>query len=311
MLHTSVMNTKNIIVPTIMNIESEKRAAEKDMIFRKMAVIDLSTYPNLLNGGNIGYYQSSGRSNENLQSLYANTWLPFGGVEEDGRIIKMSDVAEGGRCNYEWVFKLLKEYYLDYCTCKDVIYTTLFTTMLTENNMNDNQCQHHNILRKYVESLNTIEDTEIALNYLTAFEELYKFITIYFLFDWQLYISSLLECGFWENKSINMHFKNFIQNKFNCIYTFNVLLPNDETWMSYRTNVMHMNKRHVTHELKKFLDQNKCNYKRRDLVYFIDECDFSISKMKNVVECIRPYIVHKKNKLLALSRINRYTIKDE
>ena len=306
MSHSPVINTKNKIVPTIMNIESEKRAAEKDMIFRKMAVIDLSTYPNLLNGGNIGYYQSSGRSNENLKSLYANTWLPFGGIEDDGHIIKMSDIADGGRCNYNWVFTLLKEYYLDYCTSNNAIYTTLFTTMLTENTMNDNQCQHHNILRKYVESLNTIEDTEIALNYLNSFEELYKFITIYFLFDWQLYISSLLGCGFWENTN----FKHFIQNKFNYIYTFNVMLPNDETWMSYRTNVMTMNKLHVTHQLKKFLDHNRCNYKRRDLIYIIDECDFSVSKLKNVVECIRPYIVHKKNKLLAISRINRFTTKD-
>ena len=297
-----------------MNIESEKRALEKDMIFRKMAVINLTEYPNLMHSGNIGYYQSSGRSNTNLQSLYANTWLPFGGIEEDGHIIKMSDVADGGRCSYVWVFKLLKEYYLDYATKKPnelnkTIYTTLFTTILTETNI-----FHHSTIRNYIETLKTIEEIEISLNYFEQFIELYKFITIYFSFDWQLYISSLLGCGFWnriENTPVNMYFKQFIQDKFKYIYNFNVLLPNDETWMSYKLNLMNMNKRHVTHRLKKFLNENKCNYKRRDLLYFIDEdydeCDFFMSKLKNVIDCMYPSIVQKKNKLIAISKIYRRT----
>ena len=139
-----------------------------------------------MNGKNIGYYECPTQK----------TWLPIG----------INQINDKNTC-YKWVFDLLKKYHLEYIYNFNDLYKNLFTLIFTEDNININT------INKYVDKLC---DIDTIMLYFNDFFEIYTFITKHFLFDWQLYISILLDEddeSFWV-KNKNVYFKHFIEHEY-------------------------------------------------------------------------------------------------
>ena len=139
-----------------------------------------------MNGKNIGYYECSNQK----------TWLPLG----------VNQINDKNTC-YKWVFDLLKKYHLEYIYNFNDLYKNLFTLIFTEDDININT------INKYVDK---VCDIDTIMLYFNDFFEIYTFITKNFLFDWQLYISILLDEddeSFWV-KNKNVYFKHFIEHEY-------------------------------------------------------------------------------------------------
>jgi hypothetical protein len=165
--------------------------------YRPFIIIPINN-PALWSLPNICYYRSSGRSNENS---YPNTWFPTGGlIEADGirihgitydkgHIIKMSNLSNQDTYP-DWIYLLMNEFIIQKYNAGGIhdIFTILHKSKVSE--VSDKDIVMYN---------NIIHEVSIV----------YKFISLYFLYDWQLKISALLGGGYWN---INTHFHHFVLN---------------------------------------------------------------------------------------------------
>ena len=243
-------------------------------------VINLNNYKNLMNGKNIVYYKCS----------ETNTWLPFGGVYDNNKIIKMSDINEENINNYcyKWVFDLLKKYYLEYIFNFNDLYENLFTFIFTETYISS--------VHKYTMKLKNTDDIDRVMLYFTEFLEIYKFISSHFLFVWQLYINILLdkEDGFW-NKNKNPFFKHFIHEEFRNVYNFNI------DYIVHKVNVQ---------DITAFLKENESNYTLHELLSIKNS--YTVCKnVKNVIKYISGSLKNRKNELISFNIIKNEYIKNK
>lgn len=134
-------------------------------------------YGNEWNTENMGFYRSSGRGNDRFSTLYAETWMPFYGKNENGTIVKHSTLVQEYlpiKHQYlPWHMKLCKLLFVEgeIRNINDEIYNDSST-------LPDNYRENEN-------------------------DDLIMFVTSYFSTWWQLQISASIGGGFWENPQID------------------------------------------------------------------------------------------------------------
>jgi len=188
------------------------------------------------------------------------TWLPLG----------VKQINDKNRC-YKWVFDLLKKYHLEYIYNFNDLYKNLFTLIFTQDAINITT------VNKYVDKLCNID---MVMLYFNDFFEIYTFITTHFLFDWQLYISILLDEddeSFWV-KNKNVYFKHFIEEEYREIYNFDIITYN-------------------TQEVTEFLSENNAN--------------LPDTKCENIVNSMYCALKNRKNELVLKNKIKSDYIKNK
>jgi hypothetical protein len=122
------------------------------------------------------FYQSSGRSNDALNGLYAGSWLPTGGLDETGHIIKLQAYSDNQLL--PWALDLLETYFGGVIQDANALARSrsLRTGLMKENKPLFDEWK------------------EIALRC----QQIYQFIQYYFLLDWQLKASAEMGGGFWD-----------------------------------------------------------------------------------------------------------------
>jgi len=121
------------------------------------------------------FYQSSGRSNDALNGIYTGSWLPTGGLDETGHIIKLQTYSNNQLL--PWAFDLFESFF-DEALLEANTYarTQSLRTLLRENRP---------LYDKW---------KELA----AQCQQIYQFVQYYFLFDWQLRTSAQIGGGFWD-----------------------------------------------------------------------------------------------------------------
>jgi hypothetical protein len=275
-----------------------------------MIIVKLPKYLKFYSDKNMGYYLSSGLSNDRFNGLYANTWVPTGGITEISteerkqyHIVKMSDFFFKISTNYLldtylWIYNILRDYYTEfYITDNQEL--KKFISFIFENDTPLPRLITAKI-QPYINNDYKIIDSTDFLSFITDVENLYRFIYSYFLFDWQLYISCILsnnEQSYWER---NPMFKKFILRKFdymkNDIRT--IILPSYDVWTE--------NKRHVEHlqandkDVQNFFINNNAFYNPEDsdLIKSLKENDMlKITTFSSNLQLIRG-VVERKNRML-------------
>jgi len=114
-------------VPYIIFHENEIGASSESDSYRPIIVINRPLFSN--SGKNTAYYRSSGRSNEQLNRVYSNTWFPIAGLIERGGYVNangktipygfilkanaiLSEILTiGEKKSYKWIYDTLIDYF--------------------------------------------------------------------------------------------------------------------------------------------------------------------------------------------------------
>ena len=122
------------------------------------------------------FYQSSGRSNDALNGLYSGSWLPTGGLDESGHIIKLQAYSDNQLL--PWALDLLETYFGGVILDANALARSrpLRTGLMKENKPLFDEWK------------------EIALRC----QQIYQFIQYYFLLEWQIKASAEIGGGFWD-----------------------------------------------------------------------------------------------------------------
>ena len=287
-------------------------SVEGGEIFRKVIVVDLSNYPDLMNGGNMAYYVSSGKSNSGFTGAYANTWLPFGGKldisetgnykdKSRGHFIKMSDFSELKTLKpssdlFEWEYNLLKTYYLTAYLPTNYPINVEDTNLVTQNtiitkffnvlfNIDVVPCTQHRInLTNFLREVPSIDILDKIISCHTDYKEVFTFLHSYFLFEWQVYLSETLDGldSYWTRNPL---FKEFIlTSKINNNFNFSVELPSNELWENQEEELKNKSIESNDDDVINFLKSQNANYSEEYMNPMSPLINFFKSKL-NMLKC--------------------------
>ena len=163
---------------------------------------------------NIAYYKSTGKSNDRFGGKFSNTWFPIatilenaaivGGKNlEEGFVFKMSAFLESPFLG-EWGCLLLNDHFKKkYLEKYEEYVTDILTTSSAAKNPNPVTVKE--LETKY--NMTTLDVHETYKILLEEYIEIHDFISGYFVYDWQLYISAFAGSGYWQQ---NEQFRDYI-----------------------------------------------------------------------------------------------------
>lgn len=182
--------------------------------YRPIVIIginNLDLWPN----ANIGYFKSSGRTNQT--PIYANTWIPFGGMVEENNTIIQSETYEKG-----YIIKMST--LLSSTTYFRWKSTLLMNYFRTKENFHPFLDVYYETPREPMKNATTTE-----IQHFQEADNIRELFDKYFLFDWQLRISAQIGGGYWER---NRDFHEYVLAHIELPVSVNVPVVPDYLYVS-------------------------------------------------------------------------------
>lgn len=203
--------------------------------FRAFIVLEIAASTIWYNT-NICFYLSSGRSNASMNGIFANTFIPCGGIltsdakpnilhvnnnwiegtdkYERGWIIKLSSFKLQESC-LKWKVEFIKEYLSMFLDNKDFsLLYDIFNTWISGTIRKPLLITAITMFSKRLRAeYTTTESLQTFSNNYAFISNLILFLESYFTTDWQLFISAKIGGGYWENPS-QIQLRTFILEKY-------------------------------------------------------------------------------------------------
>lgn len=214
-------------IPYIIFHENEIGASSESDSYRPIIVINRPLFSN--SGKNTAYYRSSGRSNEQLNRVYSNTWFPIAGLIERGGyvnangktipygfILKVNAILSeiltiGEKKSYKWIYDTLIDYFNN--TVPENYKTHINLIRLDNKPYDPTNASYFREIKNDLMDINKHDDQSVDYfeKIIEEYNELYKFLNLYFLNLEQLYISAYLGGGYWDKKR---EFRDYVLNNY-------------------------------------------------------------------------------------------------